>query len=373
MKRWALWLAAVLAVTACGHPLIPASALRPTATGQKTGATPAAGPGDGLPVLGVRPNTPVLGVQPDTPVLGVDLYAVSNYPPAVVRADGQRALFYIKYVLRADAVGIVWGLYAANYTADDVAVTNNSLSARNVAILTRIAKSYQLQVEYRPIIFVTNGQDPWEGNIKAANPAQWFNSYYRTELPYLRLAQKLNVSEFVTATEMHGMNDSTLWPFFLRRVANVYHGVVSYSAWDLDYLKQLLPVEYVGMDMYQQFRLGPSATSGQVTTAWQNWFRQVPVSVLQRTAIDETGIEARAGAYHHPDALGFPGRPNERVQVNWFTAACRTVHRYHMRGVFFWKVDLTDNPASPATSLSTFEGRQGAMAISNCAHILRSR
>jgi hypothetical protein len=41
-----------------------------------------------------------------------------------------------------------------------------------------------------------------------------------------------------------------------------------------------------------------------------------------------------------------------------------------MRGVFFWKVDLTDNPDHPARSLSTFEGRQGAAAISDCANIL---
>ena len=65
------------------------------------------------------------------------------------------------------------------------------------------------------------------------------------------------------------------------------------------------------------------------------------------------------------------GRLNEGVQVNWFTAACKTVQRYHMRGVFFFKVDLTDNPAHPASSLSTFEGREGAAAIGECARILR--
>jgi len=41
-----------------------------------------------------------------------------------------------------------------------------------------------------------------------------------------------------------------------------------------------------------------------------------------------------------------------------------------MRGLFFWKVDLTDNPAYPADSLSTFEGKLGAGAIARCAAIL---
>ncbi|MGA2539543.1 MAG: hypothetical protein ABSF53_26285 [Terracidiphilus sp.] len=98
-------------------------------------------------------------------------------------------------------------------------------------------------------------------------------------------------------------------------------------------------------------------------------FAKVPASVLRRTAIDETGIGARAGAYKHPPAIGRRGRLDEQVQANWFTAVCRTVRQYHMRGVFFWKVDLTDNPAYPATSLSTFEGRKGAQAISECAQI----
>ena len=61
---------------------------------------------------------------------------------------------------------------------------------------------------------------------------------------------------------------------------------------------------------------------------------------------------------------------SDQVQANWFTAACATVRRYHMRGVFFFKVDLADNPAHPAKSLSTFEGRGGAGAISECAQTL---
>jgi hypothetical protein len=42
-----------------------------------------------------------------------------------------------------------------------------------------------------------------------------------------------------------------------------------------------------------------------------------------------------------------------------------------MRGVFFLKVDLADNPAHPAASLSTFEGRTGATAIGTRAAILK--
>jgi hypothetical protein len=359
-----LLLAAALVVAGCGHLLTP----RPAPATPKTAA--ALGKSD-LPVLGGR-----------RPVLGVDLYARSNYPAADVRTDGERVLGYIKNVLKADAVGIVWNFYAPSPYKDSVGAASHTLSARNVGILTRIAEHKGLLVEYRPLILVPSQRNPWEGLISPYPAAGWFSNYYNAELPYLKMAQRLGVREFVTATELQDLNSSPFWPSFFARVSHVYHGLISYSAWDGNYFgnppdtviqtakPELLPAKYVGMDMYWHLNLPATATSAQVTAAWEALFSKLPPSLLRRTAIDETGIQARAGAYHNPGALGAPGAQSEQVQVNWFTAACAMVQRHHMRGVFFWKVDLTDYPAHPATSLSTFEGRKGAAAISECARIL---
>jgi hypothetical protein len=309
------------------------------------------------------------------PVLGADLYARDNYPAAEVKADGQRTLSYIKNVLKADAVGIVWNFFATSDGSDSVETTSATLSASNVGILSKIAARDHLLVEYRPIILVPSETNPWAGQIAPSDPSRWFSSYYRAELPYLRTAQELGVSEFVTATELHLLNSSPLWSSFFGRVSHVYHGVISYAAWDYDYFppyNHILPLKYLGMDMYWHMgNLPADATSEQVTRAWEVLFGELPASVLQRTAIDETGIQARAGAYANPGDQDLPGRLSEQVQANWFIAACETVHLYHMRGVFFWKVDLTDNPAYPASSLSTFEGREGAATISECARILQ--
>jgi hypothetical protein len=312
----------------------------------------------------------------------VDLYALSNYPASEVKADGKRMLAYIKNVLRADAVGIVWNFYTPSPSSVTVQATKDTLSASNVAILTKLAGKYGLQVQYRPLIFVTSGSDPWEGKIIPSLQPSWFRNYYRAELPYLKIAQQLRVREFVTGTELAQLNNSPLWSPFFARVSRVYHGTISYSAWDGNYFgadpgaqfqaaaPELPPVKYVGMDMYWHTHIRPAATSSEVTAAWKALFGKVSPALLRRTAIDEIGIPARVGAYLDPQNLGRRGRLSEQVQANWFTAACATVHRYHMRGVFFFKVDLTDRPAHPATSLSTFEGRRGAAAISNCARIL---
>jgi hypothetical protein len=364
VRRLTLLLAVALVVTGCGHPLIPASA----PVNSKSAAS-----------LGLS-DLPVLGYS--KPFLGVDLYAPRNYTAAQVEADGERTLAYIKNVLKADAVGIVWNFYATSLYSDAVEATGATLSASNVSILTKIATQDHLLVEYRPLIILPSTSNHWEGLINPYPPADWFNNYYSAELPYLRLAQQLGVSEFVTASEMEELNDSPLWPSLFARISQVYHGVISYSSWDGNYFgsapgtsfqvarPSLLPAKYLGMDMYWHMNLPAAATTAEVTAAWEALFGKVPPSVLHRTAIDETGIQARDGAYSNPQALNAPGIPSDQVQVNWFTAACATVNRYHMRGVFFFKVDLADNPAHPAKSLSTFEGRAGAAAISECAQTL---
>ena len=49
------------------------------------------------------------------------------------------------------------------------------------------------------------------------------------------MAQRLGVREFVTGTELADLNTSPLWPSFFARVSHVYHGLVSYAAWDGNY------------------------------------------------------------------------------------------------------------------------------------------
>ena len=364
MRRQAVLLAAVLMITGCAHSLLPARDPGTTRTAASLGQS----------------EWPVLGAS--RPVLGVDLYALNNYPDTQVEAYGRRTLGYIKNVLKADAVGIVWNFYAPNLYSAVVQATDSTLSASGLAILTKIANQNHLLVEYRPLILVPTESNHWAGLINPYPPAKWFDSYYRAELPYLRTAQRLGVREFVTATELQDLNTSPLWPSFFARVSHVYHGVISYAAWDGDYFgaapghsfraatPKLLPAKYIGMDMYWHMNLPANATTAEVTAAWDELFSKVTPAVLRRTAIDETGIEARTGAYSAPQDLGAEGLQNEQVQVNWFTAACTMARRHHMRGVFFFKVDLTDNTAHPAKSLSTFEGREGAAAIGECARIL---
>lgn len=354
-----LAVAGVLAA-GCGHPLIPAADLKP-------------------PAKITRPVAPYLSapIGPYTvkrSVLGVDLYAPRNYTQPQTYLFGLRTLTYIKTVLHAKAVGILWDYYSPSRTTNAVQATKQgTLTAADVMTLTRIAKRLGLQVEYRPLIFIpSHKNNPWEGMLNPPNQQKFFNNYFSVLWPYIKAAQQLHISEFVTATEMHLLNGSRLWKSFFQRVGKTYHGVVSYTAFYRDYFAatgHLLPVRLYGMDMYKALPLKVSATQAQVTAAWEASFKGVPAAVLQRTALDEEGLAARAGAYTGPPNLNMPGRLDQLVQARWFTAACKTVARFHMRAVYFFKVNLADNPLEPSKALSVFEGRKGAVAISACAKL----
>jgi hypothetical protein len=309
------------------------------------------------------------------PVVGVNLYAVTNYTAAVTKADGERTLSYIKNTLHASAVDLVWNLYSPGYYSNSVVTNSNTtLTAANIAILTKIAQADGLYVEYRPLIFVETTANNWEGLLKPKNRTQWFDSYYTQNLPYLQMAQKYHINEYVIGTEMKRLSPATQWKSFLAKSARIFRGQISYAQNQYVYFPphtDLPPTTLTGVDMYEPLKLSPGATLSQVEAAYDKFFAAVPASILRRSAIQETGIEARAGAYQDPPNLGLTGTLDPAIQYNWFMAGCQAVKRFHLRAIFFWKVDLADNPAHPAASLSTWEGRRGAAAISSCASILK--
>ena len=223
-------------------------------------------------------------------------------------------LGYIKHVLKADAVGIVWNFYTPSPYYDPVGATGATLSARKVGILTQIAERDGLAVEYRPLILVSGADDPWEGQISPYPEKGWFSNYYRAELPYLQVAQRFHVSEFVTATELTGLNrsrsgrhSSRKFPRSTtassptrpgmattsgtpgRRQPRFPGGQAGTPASEIPGHGHVLAHEPPG-------RRHAGAGHGVMGRPLQQGAR----AVLRRTAIDETGIQARAGAYLNP-------------------------------------------------------------------------
>ena len=128
------------------------------------------------------------------------------------------------------------------------------------------------------------------------------------------------------------------------------------------------------MDTYPGLYLPPSATVSQIVAGWDRVFRGMSGPTLYRTALDEVGIRATDGAYYHPSLWGVGGKLDETVQARWFTAACEVVQQYHLRGIYFWNVNLADDPAHPPfPSPPTFEGKTAAKSIRGCREIFHER
>jgi hypothetical protein len=346
VKRLVPVTALAILLAACGHPLIPASALHNS-----------------------RPSRVPIVRSP--PTLGVDLYASHAFTPGLVREDGWRSLVYIKRVLHAQSVGIVWNLYSPGTTSTAVERTGISLSPPEVAVLTRQATALGMSVEYRPLIRV-GAQWKWEGLLRPADRRAWFDSLFKTEQPYLRVAQRLHVTEFVAGTELHRLSGAADWQWFLSRAHSVYGGMVSYAAFQVDYVHHppiLPPTERYGVDPYPHIQLRATASIDQLTSAWIKYFRHVPPAILNNSVMQEVSIPALIGAYHHPELWNMQGKPDQMVQARWFTAACKVVVHFHMRGIYFYEVNILDSPAHPLSFSAFFEGKLAAGAVRGCLRI----
>jgi hypothetical protein len=340
--------AVALAITACGHPFIPASAYSPVA---------------GVSAAGM------ITAHPFT--TGVDLYESRDYPLAETETLGQRDIAWIVSTLHVQAIGIAWDLSVRHDTSDVVlAKSSGTASVADIRALTQIAQAYHLQVEYRVLLRV-GGQDGVSEDLRPAHQRPWFKSLLSAETPYLKLAAKENVGEFVAGTELATLEGSRQWRWFFKDASAVYPGQLSYASWGGNFFsshRALPPVSEYGVTAYPDIRLPDSATVAQLTAAWTSFLHRAPASVLMQTAIDEIGIPAEAGAYERPWAWNNQHGPqDDQVQARWFEAACAAAAAAHMRGIYFWNVNLIDDPDHPYASLVKFEGRpESEAAIRNC-------
>jgi hypothetical protein len=341
--------AAALAITACGHPFVPASAYSQAAGGFAPGGAVTA-----------RPFT-----------TGVDLYVTRDYPVAETEALGERDITWIVRTLRVQAIGIAWDLSVAHDTSDVVrARAPVTPSIADIRALTRIARAHHLQVEYRVVLRIA-GQDGVSEHLRPAHQGLWFASLLSAERPFLKLAARENVGEFIVGTELATLEGSKQWQGFFAKASGFYHGQLSYASWGGNFFssrRALPPVAEYGVTAYPDIRLPDSATVAQLTAAWTSFLDRAPASVLARTAIDEIGIPAEAGAYERPWAWNNQHGPqDDQVQARWFEAACAAAVAAHVRAIYFWNVNLIDDPYHPYASLVKIEGRpESEAAIRNC-------
>lgn len=305
--------------------------------------------------------------------VGVDLYVDRDYSLADAQAWGERDIAYLADVLHVTNVGIDWDFVLPSPTSDQVDPESFvTPPPADVQALTEIAKAHGMKVTYRVLFWLNGPTAP----LQPAHPDVFFASLLTAERPYLDLAQAEGVTEFVAGTERTTLAASPRWGWLLGNAAEAYDGTLSYAQWGGEPGSggffygdgYLMPVSEYGVTSYPNTDLPASATTGQLTSAWVAYLSQVPSPVLSRTAIDEVGIPAEAGAYGHPWDWPGQGPVDDAVQARWFAAACDAAAAERMRGIWFWNAALEDNPADLSSSPESFENRPASeAAIRACA------
>jgi hypothetical protein len=262
--------------------------------------------------------------------------------------------------LGANSIGIVFPLYTDSIHSNVVAprsVCNDSRSQSPppeiLGDVADVAHSLGLKVFFRPYIDSTNleSQNPnyWAGVLQPTSVSQWFYNYLSALTPYLVVAQQHSVEHFAMASELNSLAHSRLWTAFIRGAKSVYQGDLVYSfSFNNPDGKVVMPGASIGIDAY------PAVTSARVAdqyTVWsaskilQHWnalYRQNPkyrFRQLSSATFDEVGIAAVLGAYQTPWTSFSVTRRNafdQRVQANWFTAACSFAKQHSMHGIYFW-------------------------------------
>ena len=368
LKRLAVAGLAVAALTGCGQAAVAsassASYGRPAATSAHKAAA----------------------AKPVHPLLGVDVYAETNYSVAQTAGYGTKVLGYLHTGLNAQVAALMWDLCSPGFRSEvvhacahDAKTGTGTLSSAAIAKLASIAKADKLQVAMRPIIRVgspsgwNNAKVSWEGHISPPNQRKWFESLLKAELPYLKVAKTVHVEQFVVGTELAGVQFSSSWPWFLSQAGKACGCQVSYATQMTQYLKdasRLPNIRGLGTDYYPALALPSNASQARVTKGWETAVAKIGKSRLSRTSLDEISILGVAGAYRQPANWNLRGAADPTVQARYFTAACATAAHFHMHALFFYFVQLNDDPAHPFGFPAFFVRNAGSKSISGCRKIL---
>ncbi|MGO9505367.1 MAG: hypothetical protein ACLPUO_28200 [Streptosporangiaceae bacterium] len=245
-----------------------------------------------------------------------------------------------------------------------------SLSPADVTILVKQAAADHLAVQFRPLIRVGPPSDwtfprrSWEGYIVPPSSEKFAKSILAAERPYLEIARRYHVKQVMAGTELDGWK-GTQWQDWLLAQERALCGCQVSLADSIQRLGSL-PAGADGLDYYPHTTLTPGASQAAVTAAIEQPLDAVPASIRTQLTLTEESIMATAGAYRHPAEWNIGGRPDPQVQERWFTGMCQAAARYHLAGLYFYEIPLSDSISNPDPFPAFFVGTAAAKAIASC-------
>ena len=283
--------------------------------------------------------------------IDVDFY---TYPGQNVAAAAAVTVSYARS-LHANAIAISFPFFMTSRHAAGVYATAATPTPGQLATVIIAARRAGMQVTLRPLLD-ENALGRSRVGLLPVNQAAWFASYQRFLIPYLVMAQQLQVSQFITGAELTRFSGSRRWDELDASVRRIYHGQLGCS----DNLR---------------FRHGGCGTAAQLVDAYQPLhpplaaaWRSYDATFPRGTVLAEVGIAAAHGAWMKPWLINWPSSTlDPAMQAQWFTDACHAATAAHLGGIYFWSLGLSVQQTGPTLAYQAqWAHSAGASAISRC-------
>jgi hypothetical protein len=316
------------------------------------------------------------------PQLGFNTYVQDLCQSSATWASDGSEQFAEMQALGANSVALAFPFYTSSLRSNTVFArrtcgTNyQTPSIPRLAVAIKAAHALHLRVFLRPMLNETALQvhGGWRGVIRPRDVNEWFRSYLRLLIPYLRLAHQQRVEYFAISTELDSMAKYPNWASLMASARRYYRGKLIFTVtWRPN--EVLPPGATPGLDTYQGALLPDTATPSDLLAAWDRAATtNSPLPFpLSSATIDEVAILAQDGAYPTPWVWSLPSQYfpfDEKIQANWYSMVCSFYRSHSMGGVYFWGIWYTDGgnamPQTPAPGLAQEVQPASAAVIQRC-------
>jgi hypothetical protein len=313
--------------------------------------------------------------------LGIDVYWYQgSLSESAVHADAVRIINYV-LSLHANSIALSFPFYTQGPRSSTVYLSKaNSPTPAQVGVFLSLARKAGIRTTLRPLLSESTLRPHHvsRAKIRPGNLARWFDSYSKIIAPYLRVAQANHASSFVVGTELVSLShQQKRWLSLIATARRTFRGSFlfedSYEHFEL--WAHYRSKAAFAADMWPGFKgLRNNANLGQLTRAWKKFLAAYARQrSLRSLVISETGIAAVPGSYEHSGSwfgIGTPTRVGRLMQKRWYTALCTAAKAYRVRGLYWWEINFTADPAHPApwdrTDQFTFMGVPAQQAVASC-------
>jgi hypothetical protein len=294
--------------------------------------------------------------------LGIDVdwyvYSPTGKPPTAkaIKSGAAKTVAYV-LAMHANAISISFPFFMHGKDSHKVYGTIRTPTPRDLSVLILDAQRVGLTVSLRPLLdehSLGMSRTRW----RPRNEAAWFRSYRHFLHPYLVIARRHNVAEFIEGTEFSAFETAPGWARLDKWASSIYHGTLACAAnWGK------VPARICGGVTETVDAYAPQSP-GHLLAGWESYDQKLPSG----TTLTEVGIAAAPRAYQAPYQYKWAiTQPDASIQGRWFTAACHAAQNEHLGGIYFWSIQVGQDPTPPSvTNQDSWSAGPGAQAIKSC-------